>query len=70
MDWKISTRVPYLDLPFRVWLADNSVRAVRYVRTMMGLTLHFTDCTHPMQNVICDAEKVWGWMLATPPGDG
>lgn len=70
MDWQIGNRVPYLGLPFKVWLNDGSVRATKYVRTMMGPMLHFIDCTHPLQNVVCDPENVRGWRLATPPGDG
>lgn len=69
MDWNISNRVPLLMAPLRVWMDDGSVRSVRHERTLMGFTLHFTDCCHPLQNVICPSEQVQAWSLATPPGD-
>jgi len=29
-------------------------------------TLIFTDCTHPMQNIICPEEKITAWRVDIP----
>lgn len=65
MEWEVEEPLPYLGLEFEVWLKNDSVRRVR---RMMG-HLVFTDCTHPMQNVICRPENVAGWRAAnaSPP---
>lgn len=70
MDWQLGNRVPNLGKPLNVWMTNGSVRAVRHVHTMMGPALHFTDCNHPAQNVVCDDERVQAWKLATPQDGG
>lgn len=46
---------PYMDRELEVWLDDNSVRKVKLGH---GFGYRFTDCTHPMQNAICDIERI------------
>jgi hypothetical protein len=36
------------------------------IRALNPGTLIFTDCTHPMQNVICPEEKITAWRVDMP----
>jgi hypothetical protein len=61
-EW-IHEGLPPLGSEARVWLSNGSVRRVK--RDSTHGYLHFTDCTHPLQNVYCDSEKVKAWRLDT-----
>ena len=68
MEWIHDARLPrYDDIhTFQVWIYDG-VRTVRRVgNESMSLTpgtLVYTDCTHPMQNVICHELDVKAWRM-------
>lgn len=73
MDWQIEDRMPRYDdiREFEVWLRNGSTRTVRRVgnrslRFTPGMLL-YTDCTHPLQNVICDESDVVGWRHRAAP---
>ena len=70
MDWQLGDRVPDARADFEVWLADGSVRKVHHVETILGHSLYFMDCTHPLQNVHCSPARVQAWRLAPPPPQG
>lgn len=69
-EWEIEERMPRFDdmREFNVWLVDGSVRTVRRIGNRSHFltpgSLAFTDCTHPMQNVLCDESNVVGWRYA------
>ena len=49
----------------------NQLRKVKRVGNNSGLnlnpgTLIFTDCTHPMQNVICTEGEITAWRMDVP----
>ena len=49
----------------------NNLRKVKRVGNYSGTnlnpgTLIFTDCTHPMQNVICPEDKITAWRVDVP----
>jgi hypothetical protein len=68
-EWEVTERIPrnYVDGPrdFEVWMRDGSVRQVQFVGMdstfLTPGTFAFTDCTHPLQNVICDDDRIVGW---------
>lgn len=66
LDWNVDEKMPrYDDLrEFEVWIR-GSVRRVRRIGNRSCAlepgTLAYTDCTHPMQNIICDERAVQGW---------
>ena len=68
-DWELAERMPrYDDINLhQVWVFGQ-VRSVRRVGNRSTFytpgTLVFTDCTHPMQQAICDDELVNGWRIA------
>ena len=58
----------YDDINTFTVLVLNQLRQVRRVgnNDMIGIsagTLIFTDCTHPMQNVICPESEITGWRM-------
>jgi hypothetical protein len=67
LDWEVDERMPRYDdiREFEVWLSDGSVRTVRRVGGKSNYytpgTLVFLDCTHPMQNALCDEDRIMGW---------
>lgn len=62
-EWELGDRVPPVPASFDVWMTDGSVRRVRWAPFCLGGGLHFMDCWHPMQNVICDPARVQGWRI-------
>lgn len=68
MDWETEEKLPFtLDetLRFQVWTGEG-VRTVRRVGKSVSMwpgTLVYTDCTHPIQNVLCSESDVKGWRL-------
>lgn len=49
----------------------NQLRTVRRIGNCEGLSLNpgtliFTDCTHPMQNVICPESEITAWRMNVP----
>ncbi len=67
-EWEVQERMPkYNDInEFEVWV-DGNVRSVRRVGnwslSITPGTLVFTDCTQPMQNVLCHEPLIQGWRL-------
>ena len=67
--WVINAPLPPSDRnrEFLAWV-DSGVRTVRRVGDSEhsvfapGTTI-FTDCTHPLQNKICDESRIQGWRL-------
>ena len=71
MDW-VHAQFPRFDdrYEFEVWLASQCVRRVRRIGNHSTYfapgTLVFTDCTHPMQNALCNEADVRAWRVAQP----
>jgi hypothetical protein len=64
-EWLHEGRPPFCDdvNEYQVWVYGD-VRRVRRVGNKSVLTpgtLIYTDCTHPLQNVICDEKNVLAW---------
>ena len=72
-EWIIGSKPrPYDDInAFQVWLDDGSVRRARRVGNWSTAlnpgTLCFTDCTHPLANVICHEPRIRAWRIDLPP---
>jgi len=68
MAWEIDEKMPRFDDVhyFDVWI-DDSVRRVRRIgnrsTSLSPGVLVFTDCTHPMQNVLCYEPLVKAWRM-------
>lgn len=63
MNWEVDERLQAVHgHEYVLWLDTNEVRSARGTE---WCGLMFTDCTHPLQNVICDAERVHGWREST-----
>lgn len=68
-EWIVNAPLPRWDdmREFWVW-SGKDVRSVRRVgnldptRLTPG-TVIFTDCTHPIQNVLCDESQIQGWRI-------
>lgn len=69
MEWNVDDRLPRYEsrFPIEVWSGRN-VRHARRIgfresdeSTLSPGTLVYTDCTHPMQNMLCDESKIIGW---------
>jgi hypothetical protein len=45
----------------RVWLGGDQVREVARCPVYGDLT--FRDCAHPLQNLVCQRERVMAWQL-------
>ena len=64
-EWILGNKVPRINgAEFQVQLRDNSVRSVKVNPLKDHWTLWFTDCTHPMQNAICDDFQIIAWREA------
>ena len=59
---------PYDDTnTFDVWLANGQVRKARRAGNEGPLTpgqMYFTDCSHPLQNVICSQDDIKAWRIS------
>lgn len=68
-DWIIGSKPRRFDdaNAFDLWMRDGSVRRARRVGNeslnITPGTLIFTDCQHPLQNVVCDERDVQGWRI-------
>ena len=61
----------YDDMNTYIVRVFNQLRKVRRVgnncaSTLSPGTLIFTDCTHPLQNVICPEKEITAWRLDVP----
>lgn len=68
MDWEVHEAMPkYDDIhQFLIWNGKD-VRRVRRAGNHENFwpgQLLYTDCVHPLQNVICDERSVVGWKYA------
>lgn len=58
---------------FELWMDDGHVRRARRVGnrslSITPGTMVFTECKHPLSNVICDESRIRAWRIASPPGD-
>lgn len=61
MDWEVQEKLPSWVTEAIVWMKNGEVRHIRRLAWMNQP--YFTDCVHPLQNVLCDEEKVIGWRL-------
>jgi hypothetical protein len=71
-EWEVNEKMPRYDdiREFEVWVYGQARRVRRAGNRSLTVspgTLEFTDCTHAMQNVICDERAVQGWRIS---GDG
>ena len=62
---------PYDDLnTFEVW-ANGQVRRAKRAGSRSSLLtpgqLYFVDCTHLLQNVICDEARIDAWRIVATP---
>ena len=73
--WNVDDRLPRYEsrFPIEVW-DGRSVRKARRIGfresdrgTLSPGTLVYTDCTHPMQNMLCDESAVMGWRYLAKP---
>lgn len=73
MDWNVEEKMPRYDdiREFQVWMGCGNTRKVRragnHSMVVSPGTLMFTDCTHPMQNIICDEQSIKGWRYSPSP---
>ena len=68
-EWIIGSRPrPYDDIHmFRVWLDCGAVRLARRCGNDGPMTpgqMIFLDCSHPIQNVICDESRIRAWRIS------
>lgn len=73
MDWIHDAKLPrYDDIhEFEVWIYGDARKVRRAGNNSMSLTpgtLIFTDCTHPMQNVLCHEPDVMAWRMTPNVG--
>jgi hypothetical protein len=52
---------------FQVWLDNGEVRNVRRAGNDGFIfspgTLYFTDCVHPLQNMLCHEDRIRAWRI-------
>ena len=66
MDWITEEKMPRFDdvHEYDVWI-KGCTRSVRRIGNRGSMfqpgTLVYTDCTHPMQNILCCEEDIEGW---------
>jgi hypothetical protein len=64
-EWVLGQNVPRINnIEFQVQLKDDSVRTVNLRPLLDHWTLWFTDCTHPLQNAICNDSQIVAWREA------
>ena len=64
-EWILGNKVPRINsTEFQVQLRDDSLRIVALRPLLDPWTLWFIDCTHPMQNAICDDSQIIAWREA------
>jgi uncharacterized protein len=66
-DW-IHEGLPFWNEEAEVWLTNGQVRRV-FRSTGQG-GIRFTDCRHPLSNVICDDSLVVAWRPLSPSRPG
>ena len=68
-DWTHEGVPPLSAHPYDIW-DGKQVRHVRYTQpeewwlSMWPYTLIYTDCTHPMQNILCSERYIKAWRSA------
>jgi hypothetical protein len=68
MDWELEGKPPKFDdlHDYQVWIYGR-VRSVRRIGNRSAYldpgTLVYTDCTHPIENVLCHEPDICGWRV-------
>jgi hypothetical protein len=68
-EWLIGSKPSQFDdiHDFELWMDDGSIRLARRVGnrsdSLTPGTMAFTDCRHPLQNVICDESRIQAWRV-------
>jgi hypothetical protein len=63
-EWIPGSQVDFTDHAiFEVLTVGDHIRTCRRMPEMDGATLWFIDCTHPLQNAICNEQYIKAWRV-------
>lgn len=61
-EWIQGNRITVYNRPIEVWMKNGQVRRI-ILNPENASDPWFTDCTHPLQNVVCAREYIEAWRL-------
>ena len=63
-EWQIDSKPIYIEgVSIELQMQDDSLRVCEWRNNGYSAAMLFQDCTHPLQNMIVDTEKIKAWRL-------